>query len=332
MSGASRDAEAPFNEISETSFKRSPSVTHSTTLRKVIDSSAAADDRLPMLDVVFDRLARLLTTSLRNFTSDNVEVGIENIACLRFGDYLGRIQMPALIAVFRANEWDNHGLIVFDGPLIFSIIDVLLGGTRGTAAMRVAGRAFTTIERALVARLVQLILAELSVSFEPLSQVTFEFERLEVSPRFATIVRPANATMQARFRIDLDDRGGTVEIVLPNATLEPVRELLIQQFMGERFGRDQMWETHLAEQIRETTISLEVILDEQILDLSRIISLEVGSQLTLKSAPNCLVDIRCSGSPLFRGRVGHVKNSVAVQIESISSLELVNRLACSGEE
>ena len=29
-----------------------------------------------------------MSTSLRNFTSDNVEVGIDNILSLRFGDYL----------------------------------------------------------------------------------------------------------------------------------------------------------------------------------------------------------------------------------------------------
>ncbi len=293
------------------------SAQHSENMQRLIQSSELSDDRLPMLDVVFDRLSRLLTTSLRNFSGDNADVTIEAVSCVRFSDYLGRIQSPSLMAVFRANEWDNQGLIVFDGPLVFSVIDVLLGGSRGTAAMRTANRAFTTIERALITRLIHLILNELTASFEPVSPVTFSFERLEVSPRFAAITRPTNAAMLGRLRVDLDDRGGLIEVVLPNATLEPIRETLIQQFMGERFGRDQMWETHLAEQIRETDVTLDIVLDEQSVNLAEVLSLVVGSNLLLRTHSTDSVDVRCGSQSLFRAKVGRKKDTVAVQIESV---------------
>src|SRR5690242_6284510 len=41
-------------------------------IQAIINSSLVSYERLPMLEVVFDRLVRVLTTSLRNFTSDNV--------------------------------------------------------------------------------------------------------------------------------------------------------------------------------------------------------------------------------------------------------------------
>src|SRR3546814_17628224 len=91
-----------------------------------------------------------MTTSLRNFTSDNVEVSLDNITSIRFGDYLNSIPLPAILSVFRAVEWDNYGLLTVDSSLIYSIVDVLLGGRRGTAAMRIEGRPYTTIKRNLV--------------------------------------------------------------------------------------------------------------------------------------------------------------------------------------
>src|SRR5712692_11568595 len=102
-----------------------------------------------MLEVVFDRLVRLMTTSLRNFTSDNVEVSVDNVTSIRFGDYLNSIPLPAMLSVFKAEEWDNYALLIVDSSLIYSIVDVLLGGRRGTGAMRVEGRPYTTIERNL---------------------------------------------------------------------------------------------------------------------------------------------------------------------------------------
>jgi flagellar motor switch protein FliM len=284
-------------------------------IERIISSGLVSYERLPMLEIVFDRLVRIMSTSLRNFTSDNVEVSIDNIVSLRFGDYLNSIPLPAMLAVFKAEGWDNYGLMVVDSAMIYSIVDVLLGGRRGTAAMRIEGRPYTTIERSLVERLIRVVLADLTASFDPLCPVTFRFERLEVNPRFAAISRLSNACVLARLRIDMEDRGGRLELMLPYATLEPVRELLLQQFMGEKFGRDSIWETHLAEELWDTEIELDVVLDEQIMRLSDIMALEPGSRIMLSAAPGAPVTLRCGNVSLFEGRLGQRKSRVAVRIE-----------------
>jgi flagellar motor switch protein FliM len=284
-------------------------------MQKIISSGLVSYERLPMLEIVFDRLVRIMSTSLRNFTSDNVDVSIDNILSLRFGDYLNSIPLPAMLAVFKAEEWDNYGLMVVDSAMIYSIVDVLLGGRRGTAPMRIEGRPYTTIERTLVERLIHVVLEDLSASFDPLCPVTFRFERLEVNPRFATISRLSNAAILARLRIDMEDRGGRMELLLPYATLEPVRELLLQQFMGEKFGRDSIWETHLAEELWNTEVELDVVLDEQVMRLSEVLALRPGSRITLNVATGALVQVRCGAVPMFVAKVGRRQSHVAIRIE-----------------
>ena len=139
-------------------------------VRAIINSALVSYERLPMLEIVFDRLVRLMTTSLRNFTSDNVEVSLDSITSIRFGDYLNSIPLPAILAVFRAEELDNYGLFTVDSNLIYSIVDVLLGGRRGSSAMRIEGRPYTTIERVLVERMVEVVLHDCHVAFEPLDR------------------------------------------------------------------------------------------------------------------------------------------------------------------
>jgi len=283
-------------------------------IQAILSSALVSYERLPMLEVVFDRLVRLMSTSLRNFTSDNVEVSLDNIASIRFGDYLNSIPLPAMLSVFKAEEWDNFGLITVDSSLIYSIVDVLLGGRRGTAAMRIEGRPYTTIERSLVERMIHVMLQDLSAAFEPLSPVTMRFDRLETNPRFATISRPSNAAIVARLRIDMEDRGGRLELLLPYATLEPVRELLLQMFMGEKFGRDSIWETHLAEELWLTEVDLRAVVDEQIMPLYEVFELKVGSQLILNATQNSLVQLQCGDVPMYTGRMGRKGDSIAVQI------------------
>ncbi|WP_428391901.1 flagellar motor switch protein FliM [Lichenicoccus sp.] len=284
---------------------------------RIISSGLVSYERLPMLEIVFDRLVRIMSTSLRNFTSDNVEVSIDNVVSLRFGDYLNSVPLPAMFAVFKADEWENYGLMVIDSAMIYSIVDVLLGGRRGTAAMRIEGRPYTTIERMLVERLIRVVLADLSASFDPLCSISFRFERLEVNSRFAAISRLSNAAVLAKLRIDMEDRGGRLDLLLPYATLEPVRELLLQQFMGEKFGRDSIWETHLAEELWSTEVDLEVVLDEQPMRLSDILALKPGDQFTLRQGPDAPVQLRCGQVTLFEGRVGRRKNQIAVRIDQV---------------
>ncbi len=284
-------------------------------IQRIISSGLISYERLPMLEIVFDRLVRLMSTTLRNFTSDNVDVSIDGIVSLRFGDYLNSVPLPAMLGVTRAEEWDNYGLAVVDSALIYSVVDVLLGGRRGTAAMRIEGRPYTTIERTLVERLVGVVLDDLTAAFEPLCPVNFRFERLEVNPRFAVISRPSNACVLVRLRVDMEDRGGKLEILLPYATLEPVRELLLQQFMGEKFGRDSIWETHLAEELRHTDIGLDVVLDEQVMPLSTVLNLKVGDRITLGVPPGSPVSLRCGDVALFEGEMGRKGQRLAVRID-----------------
>ncbi len=274
-----------------------------------------------MLEIVFDRLVRLVTTSLRNFTSENVDVSIENMTSLRFGDYLDTVPLPAMISVFRADRWDNYGLITVDSAMIYSIVDVLLGGRRGTAAMRVEGRPYTTIEQNLVTRLVSLLLHDFGLAFAPISPVVFEFERLETNPRFAAIARPGNAAVVFKLRVDMEERGGCIAVLLPYATLEPVRDLLLQGFMGERFGRDSIWEGHLAREILTTDVDLEAVLDEQVISLSRALSFRVGTVLDLNATAESEVLLRSGHVPMFKGFIGRAGDNLAVRIDRRRSEE-----------
>lgn len=283
-------------------------------IERIISSGLVSYERLPMLEIIFDRLVRIMSTTLRNFTSDNVEVSIDSIASQRFGDYLNSVPLPAMLAVFKVREWDNYGLIVVDSAMIYSVVDVLLGGRRGTSAMRVEGRPYTTIERTLVERLLKVVLSDLSDAFAPVAPVHFEFERLEVNPRFAMISRQANACVLTRLMVEMEDRGGKIEMLMPYATLEPVRELLLQQFMGEKFGRDSIWETHLAEELRHTRVALDVVLDQQVMPLSAVLALKPGDMLMLDSPPAAPVRLQCGQVPLFMAELGRLGDRPSVRI------------------
>lgn len=288
-----------------------------TGIHALLDNSLLSYDRLPMLEVVFDRFVRMASTSLRNFTSDNVDVDIKSISSLRFGDYINSIPMPALLSIFKAVEWDNFGILTTDSSLIYSVVDVLFGGRKSTRPIRVDGRPYTTIEQTVVRHFSEIILNDMAAAFDPLSPTTFEMERLETNPRFATISHPADGAILLQLRVDMEDRGGNIEILIPYSTLEPIRELLTQVFMGEKFGKDVVWEAHLGKELQNTFVDVEAVLGKKATYMSDIMKLKVGSTIMLDNEPGDEVILRCRGIPVLSGNMGRSEDNIAVQVTNV---------------
>jgi flagellar motor switch protein FliM len=280
----------------------------------ILDKSMMAYEKLPMLEVVFDRLVRMLSSSLRNFTSDNVDVSIDSMQSMRFDDYLNSIPMPALLNVFRAVEWENFGIITIDSAMIYSTVDILLGGRRSIRPLRVEGRPYTTIEQDIVKKMCEVVLNDMSAAFDPISPASFMFDRLESNPRFATIARPNSAVLLVRLSVDMEERGGIIEIMLPHATLEPIRDLLLQMFMGERFGQDSVWERHLGKEVGQTHVEVEAVLDERRITLGEVVNLKIGSTILFDITPNAPVTLKSGGVPMTTARIGRMGDTMAVSL------------------
>lgn len=281
----------------------------------LVNNQTVNYDGLPILKLVLDQFTRTLSTTFRNLTSDNVEVPLESITSQRCGDYLDGVPLPAMIAVFRAVEWENHGLLTLSGRLVYSIIEVLLGGRESFDPRHAEGRPFTGIERALVERLIRAILADLTKAFAQFSKVEFRFERLETNPRHAAIARPTNGAVVFKVGVTMENGGGWFELLLPHAAFEPVRDLLLQRFVGEKLGADSFWAAHLRRQMMVTELELEAVLDEQPVPLGAVMELAVGTTLRLNVRPDMPVLLRRGHIPLFRGRLGRKGNKVAIRIE-----------------
>lgn len=283
-------------------------------LKAVIESNVISYERLPMLEVVCERMVRTFATSMRNLTSDAIDVSLEEITSTRFGEFMNHVALPAMFGVFKVREWENFGVVTVDSGLIYAVVDALLGGRRGNAPMRVEGRAFTTIETQLVWKMVELALEELSSSFEAVEPVTMALERIEASPRFAAIAGPSNITAVATFRVDMEGRGGKFSILLPYATLEPVRAKLLQRFMGEKLGRDRMWEAHMASELTSTAVTVDVVLGEKQMPLREVTGLKVGQTIALNRSPDDALQVQCGGVPLGQAHIGQRSQNIAIRM------------------
>ncbi|MDD9912144.1 MAG: flagellar motor switch protein FliM [Alphaproteobacteria bacterium] len=291
-----------------------------TGVKALLDQNVVNYEKLPMLEVIYDKFERFLSTSLRHFTADNVDVTITNMTSVRFGDYLNSIPLPAGLVVVNAAGLDDYILMVYESQLIYTVVDVLLGGRRAQPA-RVEGRNFTTIERRIMDNLTDVVLTDLSEAFTPVAPVQFKYERMEVNPRFAVISQETNVSILVSVRISLEGREGTMHFCLPYATLEPIREQLLQQFMGEKFGQDNIWENHLSQELYHTHVPVAAVMDEMVFQLSDVLKWQVGDTITFDARPESPVRLDCGNVFKMMGAMGRAKDYKAVRVtETITDI------------
>jgi flagellar motor switch protein FliM len=283
-------------------------------LRALLDANIVTYERLPMLEVVCERMVRAFATSMRNLTSDAIDVHMEEVTSTRFGDFMNRLPLPAMIGVFHVKEWENYGVVTVNSSLIYAVVDALLGGRKGNGAIGIEGRTFTAIETMLVGKMIQLALDDFATSFQAIEPITPKLERVETSPRFASIAGPSNLAAVATFRVDMEGRGGKFDILLPYATIEPVREKLLQRFVGEKLGRDRMWERHMEAEIRNTEFCLDVVLGETLMRVQDYMELKVGQTISLNRNPDEPLDVNCGSVTLGKAQIGRRASNVAIQM------------------
>lgn len=271
--------------------------------------------RLPLLEVVLERWSRAIPRALRALLPEPLELRAEPVAARRFADYLAALPNPAVIALFRTEPWDGAGLLALDQGLTYALVDLLLGGREIRSSAPLSGRACTEIEAVLLERPLRAVLAELGKAFAPIAAVAFLFDRIETDPRFLAIARANDSCVLYPLLMTCAGRGGRLELVVPYAALEPVRELLEQDFPGERFGRDPLWQHHLARELWASEVELEAVLAERSLPLREVLTLAVGATLPLETAPEGPVLLRCGDRPLFEGHLGRRGDRVSVRIE-----------------
>lgn len=280
----------------------------------IIRMSTLSYERMPMLEVIFDRYMLSLGSALKSFCGVPVDVSIESFSYLNCGEAMAKMPSPTLLAITSADPWEGAFLTSIDPAMLFSTLEIMLGG-RASQSRDWTPRSFTAIEKRFGTRLVDVVLSELSRSFRQLSEVSFSVDHLESNPR-ATALAPASSPCVAiSLNVSLEDRGGKLDFLIPFNTLEKIRSVLAQPFLGGKLGGDSSWRKQLTAKIEDTTVTLDALLCELKLPMTEVLSWQKGQTVQLGIDAEHEVTLVCSDRPMFRGAMGRRANgSVALRL------------------
>lgn len=291
-----------------------PGLENASVEEQIIRMATLSYERLPMMEVIFDRFALSLGSALKSFSSVTTEVKLDAFEYMSCGEALENLPAPWLVAVGSAEPWGGTLALVIDPDLLFTMLETMLGG-RSAGTAQWTPRSFTSIEKRLATRLCDVVLKDLGEAFADVSKVAFTVDHLENSPHSTVLAPPGSPCVKITLDVSVEGPGGKLILVIPNMAFEPARAMLAQSFFGGEIGGDSSWQAQLAESLQGTDVDLVAILHELKLPLSDVLRWRCGDVLDLGIDTESEVTVSVSGKRMFRAAMGRRRNgSVALRV------------------
>jgi flagellar motor switch protein FliM len=272
--------------------------------------------RMPTMEIINERFARLFRIGLFNFIRRTPEISIGPVRVLKFGEFIRNLHVPTNLNLIQAKPLRGNGLFIFDPNLVFLVVDNMFGGD-GRFHTRVEGREFTQTEQRIIRNLLEVVFETYGKAWETVHPLEFEFVRSEMNPQFANIANPNEVVIVTTFDIEIGGAGGSFHICMPYSMLEPVKDLLYSAMQGEHQAMDQRWLQLMSKQVQSASIELIATLGQAAVTLEQVLKMRSGDIVPLEVTENIIASV--DGIPLIECKYGAFNNQYALKVEKIIS-------------
>jgi flagellar motor switch protein FliM len=268
--------------------------------------------RMPTLEVINERFARLLRIGLFNFVRRSPEISVGPVRVIKYSEFIRNLAVPTNINITQLKPLRGNALFVIEPTLVFLVVDNLFGGD-GRFHARVEGRDFTQTEHRIIRKILQVIVDDYQTAWKNIYPLTFDFVRSEMHTQFANIATPSEVVVVTTFNVDLGTGNVAFHICIPYAALEPIRDLIYSTMQGDHTEPDKRWVRMLSKQVQNAEVELCTALLETELTVEALLRLKVGDVIAV-DVPTT-VQATVDGVPIFDCTYGTRNGQYAIRIE-----------------
>jgi flagellar motor switch protein FliM len=272
--------------------------------------------RMPTLEIINERFARLLRIGLFNFVRRSAEISVGPVRVVKYSEFVRNLVVPTNLNLVQVKPLRGTALFIFDPNLVFLIVDNLFGGS-GQLRTRVEGRDFTPTEQRIIRRMLEIVFEDLEKSWASVHGVKFEYVRSEMNTQFANVATPNEVVVVTTFNIEFGAAGGEFHICMPYSMLEPIRDLLYSSLQGEHMEVDKRWIRLLSKQVQSAEVEMVVNLGNVELTFDQLLGMQVGDIIALDIPQPIVAEV--DGVPVMECKCGIFNGQYALRVEQLLS-------------
>lgn len=276
--------------------------------------------RMPALELINERFARLARVSVFNLLRRSSEVTVGGVQVFKFSEYINTLYMPTSLNMVRMNPLRGINLFALEAKFVFRLVDSFFGG--GGRNAKIEGRDFTPTETRIVQMFLNQIFSDLEEAWKPLLEINFEHVGSEVNPAMANIIGPSDVIVVSVFHVEIDGNVSDFHVSIPYSVLEPIKDVLNSRLAGEITEVDERWVGALRRDIVKASVDVECTVVEKDMTLREVIDLEAGDVISV-DIPDDLI-MRANGVPIFKSRLGKSRGNLALEVIDRTNINMID--------
>jgi flagellar motor switch protein FliM len=273
--------------------------------------------RMPALDRLNERWVTEFQRKLGELIRQPLEVTLQEVQLAPYGKWLAALPVPTSFNLYSIKPWPRNALVAVDGKLLFALVERYYGGG-GRAAANLARETLTPTEQRLNRVVVDLVTDHFRRALAPVAALEFQHAQTEVNASYLNMATPSETVVVTRVEVTMSAVGGSISLILPLSSFEPVRDKLAEGLKTVSPETRQRWSAGLRSQLENTQLDLTTVFLETEISMRELLSMKPGDILPIEMPKTAM--LKAGSRPLLRGKFGRSRGYNAVSVlEAVKS-------------
>lgn len=271
--------------------------------------------QLPLLEAVSKSFAERSGASLSALLGRDASMQFHSLESAKSADLQAALPVPSSLAVVRLKPLPGFAFISVEANLLLTLLDGFFGGTGRATTDPLA--VIAPAAQRFLAMLVRSFAADLAAAWVPVTPVELELVKQETNPRLVQLGAANEAVLVVKFTVEFASRSGTIDWLLPEVLLAPVREALAADGGQKALRKQEAWAPVLTTALQDAELDTRAILAEAQISLRELVRLSPGDIIPIEAPQQ--VTLLAGDVPLYRGSFGVSQGRNALKILSGAS-------------
>lgn len=286
----------------------------------VFSGQAGVAGKLAIIKPVLAEVSRHLAQSLDPATDAKFELTLKAVDLGPAGDMLSAHSESIATAAIRAERWETTLLAGVDSGFIFSLIDILFGGSGAEPPFR-PERDLTRIELEVVKAVFKRLAQALEKGFAEAGPSAFALEQTHSPSSYDAIGRPSAMAAVGTFDLTCASGGGRLFIAVPQTAFVFLRNVPARRPAHPPAPIDPQWQQLLGNRVSGASVTLTAVLGAVEMTLGDVIDFRPGQIIEMDKVSGHRIALECNGQQIYSCKLAQADGVYSLTVEDVVNRE-----------
>jgi flagellar motor switch protein FliM len=276
-------------------------------------------DRIPKSQLLamhqlHENFVRSLSSGLSAYLRTQASLTLLSLEQSSYAEFLKAIPPPTCITYLRLHPHDGSAVLALNNSLMFSLIELLLGGS-GKTAVKIQ-RKLTEIEKTLLQTVMRVVVRDLNETWQNVADVRFSLQSLTSEPD-VQVMPSGEAVVVIAFEMRVGSNSGIMTLAIPSIFIKRLAYKSDQSRQVRRVAPNVGDQEHLGHLIQNASLVFEARMDGGSIAARRLLELHPGDVLVLDHPLDRKISGQLNGVEKWLGRIVTKGEKLAFEVHGL---------------